>query len=144
MEFYKWCHRCLAKQLIWFSACCHCLLSKSGFSCVVTARLINSGWISICCQCCFINQWIWFTTCLECCFSRSRGCDLPCVVTAYLWSSGCIPICCYWSLPKSSGFCFQYAVTTHLISIGGISINIANVVSLNSGCSFPDVFTSLF
>ena len=85
-----------------------------------------------------------FPPVLECCFSRSRGCNLPRVVTAYLWSSGWIPICCYWSLPKSSGCCFQYAVTAHLISTGGVSINVVNVVSLNRGCGFPDVFTSLF
>ena len=27
-----------------------------GFSCVVTAHLISSGWI--CCHCCFTNQWM--------------------------------------------------------------------------------------
>ena len=29
-------------------------------------------------------------------------------------------------LPKSSGCCFQYAVTVHLIGIGGVSINVVN------------------
>ena len=39
---------------------------------------------------------------------------------------------------------FQYVVTAHLISSGCVSINVVDAVSLNSGCGFPDVLTSLF
>ena len=53
------------KQCMGFSTCCHCSLSNiSGysFSCPVKAHLVSTGWISICCHCCFTKQWIWFST----------------------------------------------------------------------------------
>ena len=81
---------------------------------------------------------MWFPTCLECCFSMLHIYET--VNAAYLWNSGWIPICCYWSLPKSCGCCFQYVVTAHLISIGCVSINVVNAVSLNSGCGFSRCF----
>ena len=64
--------------------------SVDGFSCVVTAHSISSGWISICCQCCYhyvslyvvTNQWIWFSTYLDWSLSKSCGFNLSCLVTA--------------------------------------------------------------
>ena len=49
---------------MWFSTCCRYSLSKSNgycFPCIVTSHLISSGWISICCSCCFTRQWICFS-----------------------------------------------------------------------------------
>ena len=87
--------------------------NSDGFSCVVTAHLISSGWISICCHCCFTNQWMWFSICLDCFLSKSRE------------------------------YCFQCVITAHLISIGCISINVVNAVSLNSEYGFLDVSKSI-
>ena len=118
-----------------------------GFSCIVTAHLISSGLIFMCCQCCFTNQRIWIYTCLECCLSRSRGFSLPCVATAYLLSSGWIPNYVVTSL-------FRKAVM--LFSIGcHCTFNwqlmcfhkywwCCHSSPLNSsGCNFPCVVTTL-
>ena len=113
--------------IIWFDLCdniMYCLAwfpwlslpyfkNSDGFSCVVTAHLISSGWISICCHCCFTNQWMWFSICLNCFLSKSRE------------------------------YCFQCVITAHLISIGCISVNVVNAASLNSGYGFLDVSKSI-
>ena len=78
------------KQCMGFSTCCHCSLSNiSGcsFSCVFKAHLVSSGWISICCHCCFTKQWMWFSTCCHCPLSKSSGFGFPFVFTAHLISS---------------------------------------------------------
>ena len=78
------------EQCMGFSTCCHCSLSNiSGcsFSCVFKAHLVSSGWISICCHCCFTKQWMWFSTCCHCPLSKSSGFGFLFVFTADLISS---------------------------------------------------------
>ena len=65
-----------AKQCMGYSTCCHCSLSNiSGCSssCALKAHLLSTGWISICCHCCFTRQWMWFSTWYNCPFSKSSG-----------------------------------------------------------------------
>ena len=79
------CHCCFTMLWLWFSTCCHYLLSKKAVDLVFcmlslhtcclyslrnqwmqlclccTAYLVSSGWISTSCPCCFTSQWIWFS-----------------------------------------------------------------------------------
>ena len=86
---------------------------------------------------------MWFSICLDWSLSKSNGFNLPFFVAAYWLSSGCICVCCHCSLSKSWKCCFQCAITAHLISIGCISINVVNAVSLNSEYDFLDVLKSI-
>ena len=54
--------------------------------CFVAAYLISSGWISICCHCCFIMHCMWFSTCCHCPLSKSNGFGFPWVVIAHMLS----------------------------------------------------------
>ena len=91
------------KQCMGFSTCCHCSLSnisRCSFSCAVKAHLVRSGWISICCHCCFTKQWMWFSTCCQCPLSNISGCSFSCAFKAHLLSTGWISICCYCCFTK--------------------------------------------
>ena len=52
----------------------------------VTAHLISSGWISICCHYCFTMHCMWFSTCCHCPLSKSNGFGFSCVVIAHILS----------------------------------------------------------
>ena len=100
--------------------------------CVVTAHSISSGWISICCHCCFTMHCMWFSTCCHSPLSKSNGFCFPCVVIAHMlsllsfknqWMQ--FSLCCHcilsrqWMVFHMSSLLFHLAVDVifHIFSL---------------------------
>ena len=122
-----------------FSTYCHCSLSNirgGNFSCTFKAHLVSSGWISICCHCCFTKHWMWFSTC--CRYPLSKKWIWFSVsfystlnkqwkvfhMFSLLCTKQCMGFftCCHCSLSNISGYSFSCPVKAHLVSTGWISI----------------------
>ena len=126
-----------AKQQMWFFTCCHSSISKNNgcyFPCVVTANLISSRWISICCHYCFTKQWMWFSICCHYPLSKKQIWFSVCFhstlnkqwkvfhMLSLLCTKQCMGFstCCHCYLSNISRCSFSCAVKAHLVSSGWI------------------------
>ena len=127
------------KQCMGFSTCYDCSLSNSGcsLSCAFKAHLVSSGWISICCDCCFTKQWMWFSTCCQYSLSKKWVWLYVCFhstlnkqwkafhMLLLLCTKQCMGFstCCHCSLSNISRCSFSCAVKAHLVSSGWFPIS---------------------